>query len=391
MPMRGIRRKLSGWLCVLLVGLTACGVPAAESSIPVVSDPAGSPAAPVELRGVWVSYLELEGLLTGADERRAQAQLDALMDTCKAQGLNTVFFHTRAHGDAYYASRAYPAAASAAGLLAAGFDPLAYAVAAAHARGLALHAWINPYRIGTDEARAVAGIPHFEKNGVWYYDPAAEAARGVVLDGVREILEGYAVDGVHFDDYFYPAGMSVAAESFETVPEGIAVDDWRRTQVDALISGVYGLCREHGKLFGISPAARIDYCRETLCADVALWMRQPGYIDYICPQIYTGFQHSSRPFPAVLEEWLALPRHEGLAFYGGLALYKAGLEEDMYAGNGRGEWAENHDILARQLRLLRQRQTDGFVLFRYAQLTDTAPAVQAEREHFLMELHGGTP
>lgn len=389
--MNDMRRWCSGWLCALLAGLTACGAPTAESTVPVASTPAEEPTAPVEMRGVWVSYLELDGLLTGAAAEQAQVQLDALMDTCKAQGLNTVFFHTRAHGDAYYASRVYPAAASAAGLLAAGVDPLAYAVAAAHSRGLALHAWVNPYRIGADPSRAVAEVPRFQKDGVWYYDPAAETARALVLNGVRELLDGYAVDGVHFDDYFYPAGMSAAAEDFETVPEGIAVGDWRRTQVDALISGVYGLCRGHGKPFGVSPAARLDYCRETLCADVALWMRQPGYIDYVCPQIYSGFQHSSRPFPAVLEEWLALPRHKGLAFYGGLAFYKAGLAEDKYAGNGKGEWAESHDILARQLQLLRQRQADGFILFRYAQLTDTAPAVQAERERFLTELRGETP
>lgn len=389
--MRWIRCLQNGLLIVLLAGLTACGAPAAESSVPAAPVPAGEPTAPVEMRGVWVSYLELDWLLTGAAPAQARTQLDAVFDTCRAQGLNTVFFHVRAHGDAYYASRVYPAAASAEGLLAAGFDPLAYAVEAAHVRGLALHAWINPYRLGGEESRAAADIPRFEKNGVWYYDPAADAARALVLDGVRELLDGYAVDGIHFDDYFYPAAMSTAAESFEAVPDGMSVGDWRRAQVDTLISGVYGLCRGRGKPFGVSPAARLDYCREALCADVALWMRQPGYIDYVCPQIYSGFQHSSRPFPAVLEEWLALPRHEGLAFYGGLALYKAGLEEDKYAGDGKGEWAESHDILARQLQLLRQRQADGFILFRYAQLTDTAPAVQAERERFYMELHGKTP
>lgn len=385
------RNRLRGWLWSALVLLTGCGAPAAESSAPAAPVLPDESAVSAELRGVWVSFLELDELLAGVDGVEAQARLDAMMDTCRAQGLNAVFFHTRAHGDAYYASRVYPAAASAAELLAAGFDPLAYAVKAAHIQGLTLHAWVNPYRIGADEVRAVVGIPRFEKNGVWYYDPAAEAARGLVLDGVREILDGYAVDGIHFDDYFYPAGMSAAAESFETVPEGVAVGDWRRTQVDALISGVYGLCRGRGRLFGISPAARIDYCRETLCADVALWMRQPGYIDYVCPQIYSGFRHGSRPFPAVLEEWLALPRRTGLALYGGLALYKAGLAEDPYAGDGKGEWAQSHDILARQLRLLRQRQADGFILFRYAQLTDTAPAVQAEWERFLTELHGAMP
>ena len=333
-----------------------------------------------------MSFLELDGLLDTSNPAVAKARLDEIMDTCRAQALNTVFFHVRAHGDAFYASRVFPAATAAQALLQAGFDPLAYAVESAHARGLALHAWINPYRIGEEASRGVTGIARFEKAGVWYYDPSSEAARALVLDGVREILDGYAVDGVHFDDYFYPPGMSGEAESFESVPAGMDVADWRCIQVDALVGGVYGLCRSRGRVFGISPAARMDYCRQKLGADVALWMRQPGYIDYICPQIYFGFAHSSSPFPDTLREWLALPRRKGLPVYVGLALYKAGLAEDSYAGDGRGEWAASHDILARQLTALRQSGAQGFILFRYAQLTDDRAAVREEWKRFSAEL-----
>ncbi len=342
-----------------------------RSEAPTAPQPETPTTATEEIRGVWVSYLELDGLLTGASPTDAAARLDGLLDTCKESGMNTVFFHARAHSDAYYASAVFPPAKVATALLASGFDPLGYAVDAAHKRGLTLHAWINPYRIGEDKANAVlngdTGV--FQKGGVWYYNPASPDARRAALDGVREILARYAVDGIHFDDYFYPAEMTAQAESFESVPDGIAVADWRRTQVDLLVSGVYGLAHAAGKPFGISPSALIDANRDNAYADVAAWMAGAGYIDYICPQIYFGFEHATRPFPKTLAAWEALPRREGVALIIGLALYKAGTD-DPYAGDGRAEWREHDDIIARQVTAIRAGDAaDGFVLFRFAHLT----------------------
>lgn len=334
-----------------------------------------------ELRGVWVSYLDLDPLLTGADPITAAARLDTLLDTCKDSGMNAVFFHVRAYSDAYYSSAVFPPAESAAGLLADGFDPLAHAVDAAHERGLAIHAWINPYRIGKDKEAAVLDDEEdiFQKDGVWYYNPASPAARRAVLNGVREILGNYAVDGIHFDDYFYPAGMAAQAEAFETVPDGIAVADWRRAQVDMLVSGVCGLTRADARVFGISPSALISSVRDTAYADVAAWMAQAGYIDYICPQIYFGFENTAHPFTETLAAWKSLPRHEGVALYIGLSLYKAGAV-DTYAGDGCTEWCEHDDIIARQVATIRAGgAADGFALFRFAHLT----AAQKEMTNLL--------
>lgn len=324
-----------------------------------------------EIRGAWVSYLDLDPLLAGAKPTDAAARLDGLLDTCKKSGMNTVFFHVRAHSDAYYRSAIFPPAESAAALLADGFDPLAHAVSAAHERGLAIHAWINPYRIGENKTTAAlyGDTNIFQKNGVWYYNPASPDARRAVLDGVREILDRYAVDGIHFDDYFYPPGMAAQAEVFETVPDGITVADWRRAQVDLLVSGVYGLAHAAGRPFGISPSALIAANRDTAYADVAAWMAQAGYVDYVCPQIYFGFDNVAHPFKDTLAAWEGLPRREGVALYIGLALYKAGAD-DPYAGDGRAEWCEHDDILARQVTMLRASgAADGFVLFRFAHLT----------------------
>ncbi len=365
-------RLMALCLCAALT-LAGCGAPAPVTES---APPAPMRDTPAELRGVWVSYIELDGLLTDADEATARQRLDEVMDTCAARGLGAVFFHVRAFGDAYYPSAVYPPAAAAAPLLAAGFDPLAYALEAAHSRGLTLHAWVNPYRIGR---KAPADTAHtFQQDGVYYYDPGSTEARRLVLAGIRELLAGYAVDGIHFDDYFYPAGLDgEQAEPFETPPPAVAVGDWRRQQVNGLVSAVWSLCHQAGRVFGVSPAARPAACRETAYADVALWLRQRGYVDYLCPQIYYGFTHATAPFEAVLAQWTALPRHSEAALYVGLALYKAGLTDDPYAGDGRGEWATGRDILARQLTAARRSgQVTGFVLFRYGNITQGGAAAE---------------
>lgn len=352
-----MKRRFFVVLTALAVLIGGCAAP----STPIPSPP----QSPTEWRGVWVSYLELDSLLRGVDAVTAAARLDTVMDTCRARGMNTVIFHVRAHSDAYYPSAIYPPADAVEALLCEGFDPLGYAIEAAHARGLTLHAWINPYRIGNTADNAVSDDA-FLYDGIYYYNPAADSVRRAVLDGIRELL-AYDVDGVHFDDYFYPTGLGENAATFESVPEGMTAADWRRTQVDALVSAVSGLTRRAGKAFGISPVGLPQKARDEHYADVARWMATAGYIDYICPQIYYGFEHEQHPFDATLATWAAMPRADSVALYIGLALYKGGLADDTYAGGGRQEWARRDDIIARQVTAVRT-VADGFALFRYAHL-----------------------
>lgn len=342
------RRWLAVWvaLCLLLSGCAARKSP--------------SPAA-TGLRGVWVSYLDLIPLLTDADPTTAAEKLDRLMDICVEQGLNTVFLHVRSHGDAYYASSVYPVATSAENLVEQGFDPLAHAVKAAHQRGLHLHAWINPYRLNGPADHS------FQKGDGWYLNPADEAARQRILSGVEEILARYEVDGIHFDDYFYPSGMAAQGEPFESIPDGADVTLWRQTQVDSLIGQTYRLCEQRGRQFGVSPMADLDKCRTDAYADVERWLSRAGYVHYVCPQLYTGFAHQTQPFDALLKRWSNLPRRDEVRLYIGLPLYKAGLADDSYAGSGNTEWAQNTDVIKRQILSLRE-VADGFVLFRYAHL-----------------------
>ena len=335
-----------------------------EQPVSPTPEPAPTPTADTTMRGVWLSYIELDEMLSNANPATATAAIQHAMDVCVSAGLNAVFFHTRAHGDAYYPSAVWPPAETAQSVMAKGFDPLACAVTEAHKRGLELHAWINPYRLGTKPTEA--GVS-FEKSGVWYLAPNDPVARQSILDGVREILTNYAVDGIHFDDYFYPAGMANVAEPFEDVPDGADVTLWRQTQVDTLVSGVYGLCHQYGKVFGVSPMADVERGQTEAYADATRWMTAAGYIDYICPQLYTGFRHQTKPFLPLLQQWMQLPRRKNIKLYIGLALYKVGLEEDPYAGTGADEWNVDADIIPRQIKAIKD-VTDGYVLFRYGNL-----------------------
>lgn len=380
--MRFLKRVLPLLLCLFL-----CGCRGGHTGEPPVSE--GTPtrtAAKDEtvhhdtLSGVWLSYIELDAAFKNADPAAAAAYLDGVMRACRAHGINTVFFHVRAHSDAYYASSVYAPADSVKTLLSAGFDPLSYAIKAAHAHNISLHAWINPYRIGEDKSRAVCA-DIFAVGDKWYYIPSSDTAVRKILDGVREIVCNYAVDGVQYDDYFYPSGMPATAQAFETPPAGVSLAAYRKAAVNRLIAGTCSAVhRRVGCVFGVSPAGNRPRTQERLFADTALWLSVTGYIDYLCPQLYSGFDNGALPFCTEADDFAALPRADGVKLYAGLALYKAGLP-DGYAGDGRDEWQKGGDILCRQAAYAKEKGYDGVAVFRFDHLVSPAdgiPKTEAE-------------
>ncbi len=337
-----------------------------------------APAISGELRGAWVSYIELEELFkTCTTPAKAKAALDTMMSDLASYGINAVFFHVRANSDAYYSSSIFKAAASAKKLLAVGFDPLKYAVEAAHKRGMQLHAWVNPYRAGKQTAYLVAGIPTFtDTAGRYYYVPTSAAAQKLILDGVRELLNNYAVDGIQYDDYFYPSGVlgkntvysfeSADYEAYKTAGGTLSVGDWRRAGVDNLIAGTHTLTSAKQKVFGVSPAINAENTYTALYADCRKWLAQAGYVDYLCPQIYTGFEHSTQPFNKAVDTWQGYKRHSSVSLYFGVALYKIGSYTDAYAGVGKTEWKTHNDIMKRSVQYLRSKRVLGIAFYSYS-------------------------
>lgn len=352
-----------------------------------------------ELRGVWLSYYEIDVDNSRNTIESYASYINSLFDLFEPYGITDVFVHVRAYADAMYKSSVYPVSFYAAGEQGGElpFDCLEVICRIASERNVKVHAWVNPYRVynGTD----INELSDDNKAKQWYnenstedvvvvgdkiyFNPSSQKARQLVVDGAREIMQNYNVTGVHIDDYFYPPDCgdfdSQQYNSYISSGGTMSLEDWRRDNVNRLVKELYTTVKSFGtdKIFSISPAGNINNNFNSLYADVALWSRG-GYADMIIPQIYYGFEHSVQPFEACTRQWLSL-RGEGIKMPVGLSLYKAGTE-DSYAGVGVNEWMTRDDIIARQVECLRREKSDGFVVFscEFFDDTDTAKAKELE-------------
>ena len=355
-----------------------------------------APAAPDEVRGVWLSYLDLGPMLQNRSRSAFTSSIGEAFDQIRDLGLNTVFAQVRPFGDALYDSAYFPASylftGEEGGIGEAPYDALEIMVEEAHSRGLRIEAWINPYRVRANGNKALS-----DDNPAWdllesggavrydggiYYDPGSEEARDLIVDGVREIVENYDVDGIHFDDYFYPAGAgsSFDAESYAASGSSMSLGNWRREQVNILVRRVYNAVGSD-KVFGISPAGNNENNYSSLYCDVEEWLTNPGYVDYICPQVYFGFNNSLKPYKSTVREFNDMISQSGVKLYVGLAAYKIG--DSQYGA----EWASNTDIMARQVADARGlSRYGGFALYRYDSLFNPASGVAWAVEEELANL-----
>lgn len=397
-------QRAIGWVAAFLLAVGMLFLPVSKAYAGPVSG--GSPGSG-EMRGVWVSYLDWNGW--AKDEAGYKKAMDQTLDLCVQKGLNAVFLQVRPDGDAMYPSQYFPWSKFASGKQGKnpGYDPLAYAVQAAHQRGLQLHAWINPYRITGYLNRysdlcasnpAIAWAKDGDssndrwvlcQNGEYYYNPAIPQVRQLIIDGVKEIVTNYEVDGIHFDDYFYPNLDDSKAETWFDYPEyqasgtSLSVAAWRRNNVNELVRGVYGAVKSirPQALFGISPEGYLQNLRKDTrqFTDVDAWMTQSGYVDYLMPQIYWGFeakqngQAAGYAFANCLNEWVTLKKKGNVKLYVGLALYKTGT--DAVDGNEVPEWQRYHDIMKREVQAGRATgQVSGYCFYDLPSLTRASAA-----------------
>lgn len=346
-----------------------------------------SVSAANEVRGIWLSYLDLGPLLKNRSKSQFTASIREVFDNIADLGLNTVYAQVRPFGDALYDSDYFPASYLFTGtegkIGGAPYDALKIMVEEAHDRGLKLEAWINPYRVYTSSRNLSDDNPALEMletgdalryDGGVYYNPGSPVARELIVAGVREIVEGYDVDGIHFDDYFYPpnAPATFDAETYEEADTDLTLAAWRREQVDILVKEVYSAV-SGGKVFGISPAGNNDNNYNSLYCNVGKWLTNSGYVDYICPQVYFGFNNSIKPYASTVDEFNDLITKSGVKLYVGLAAYKIGD-----AQQGGAEWVDNTDIMARQVEYAReQSRYGGFALYRYDSLFNPGSGVAA--------------
>ena len=395
---------LGGSVSAALTYYLLRSIPAGNNAEPAPSPQAApNPALPSgEWRAVWVSYLEFAEM-DFSSEGAFRADAAALMDNCLSLGLNTVIAQVRPFGDALYRSSLFPWSHLCTGVQGQdpGFDPLDVLLQEAHTRGISVEAWVNPYRL-----RSSAAMPPNLADGnlanthpEWvctvdeglYLNPAEPAAADYVVQGVAELVQNYAVDGIHFDDYFYPTtDESIDAAQFAASGAG-NLAAWRRENVTALVRAVHDTVKAADPTlrFGISPQGNPDNDENQQYSDVTGWLASGGgdaVVDYLCPQVYWGqgfalHNGSTRfAFENIVPAWLAYPRAADVALYFGLGAYRVGVGDGGANADSVSQWCTG-SALARQVTDLRSAGVGGWALYRYGSLfrSDESGLAAAER------------
>jgi uncharacterized lipoprotein YddW (UPF0748 family) len=307
-----------------------------------------------ELRGAWIATVY--GLdypsRAGLNAAEARAEIAAILELMRSTGLNAAFFQVRPESDALYRSDLEPWSRFLTGTQGAdpGYDPLAIAIEEAHARGIELHAWINPYRAKAS-AGSTAVAPHvtitLADHAIHYgeavtMDPGAAPVRDHVVAVIRDIVRRYDVDGIHFDDYFYP--YPVAGETFDDADTyaayqagggALSLADWRRENVNLLVGAVAAMLEQEKPWvrFGISPfgiyrpgmpegITGLDAYASIYC-DSLRWLTE-GWIDYVAPQLYWPTTQTAQAYGALIEWWADRAFENGRYVFAGNALSRVG-------------------------------------------------------------------
>lgn len=352
-----------------------------------------------EMRGVWVSYMELT-MENEKDksQKRFTEKFEEIAENCKNLGYNTLVVQVRPFCDALYKSDYFPWSHILTGEQGKNpnYDPLKIICDVCREKNLNIHAWINPYRISTQNSPSELSEnnPYVKDSSVGfktqsgtYLDPSNENARRLIIDGIEEIVSNYDIDAIQFDDYFYPADMGSEDDTQyrEYINgcenESMTLEEWRKANVNLLISEVYLRIHsiKNNVEFGISPQGNINN-NDKLFADVQLWCTTKGYIDYICPQIYFSLDNPALTFEDSLQSWCELDFASNVNLYVGLAGYKAGTDDD------EGTWLNDDNILAQEYNIICENEkTSGLMMYSYASLFSDDG--KKEMENFYNELN----
>lgn len=352
-----------------------------------------------EMRGVWVSYMELT-MENEKDksQKRFTEKFEEIAENCKNLGYNTLVVQVRPFCDALYKSDYFPWSHILTGEQGKNpnYDPLKIICDVCREKNLNIHAWINPYRISTQNSPSELSEnnPYVKDSSVGfktqsgtYLDPSNENARRLIIDGIEEIVSNYDIDAIQFDDYFYPADMGSEDDTQykEYINgcenESMTLEEWRKANVNLLISEVYLRIHsiKNNVEFGISPQGNINN-NDKLFADVQLWCTTRGYIDYICPQIYFSLDNPALTFEDSLQSWCELEFASNVNLYVGLAGYKAGTDDD------EGTWLNDDNILAQEYNIICENEkANGLMMYSYTSLFSDDG--KKEMENFYNELN----
>lgn len=341
-----------------------------------------------EFRGVWVATVDnIDWPSSGNFNTDSQkVEFIKLLDMHQRNGMNAMIVQIRPCTDAFYPSQYEPWSQWLTGVQGQPpspyYDPLEFMIAETHKRNMVFHAWMNPYRAIFNVNTSTVSATHITRlHPEWfitygekmYFDPGNKLAQQYVTAVVKDVVNRYKVDAIHFDDYFYPYPIEGTAfkddDSFKLYGNGLSKQDWRRGNTDSIIAALSAVIKmENQKCqFGISPfgvwrnqdrdpvngsktiGALTNY--DDLYADILLWLKN-GWIDYVAPQLYWEFGHKRAPYEVLLDWW---NKHTyGKHCYIGLGIYRA---------NSNAAW-QDYMLLPRQIEALRNAPNiKGMIFF----------------------------
>ena len=403
---------------------------------------------PVELRGVWVATVDnidvaRQNGTTEVAKKAYKQKLQDIIDKVAYYGMNTIFFQIRPANDAFYESQYNPWSQFLAGRgVDPGWDVLSWFLDECHSKGIEVHAWLNPYRVSSSNivsnsmtaeelrnvklsfrAQVKADQPNIDnpvvngtdeeyleavvagKEGKLILNPSRDTTINHINNTIREIIENYDVDGIHFDDYFYPSGgieAGIDAKDYSTyLANGgkLSIADFRRDNVNRMVESVHNIIEEYNALnpehpvaFGISPAAvwapSSEKCHDSrgqeggmnvicgsyssyndLYADTRLWVRNE-WINYILPQNYYNY---GEEYQEVASWWSREVANKNVRLYIGTPLYRVSEFKDSQLITKQMNYIESTTLT--------RMYVDGYVMFSYKNLSSSneylAPADQA--------------
>ena len=326
-------------------------------------------------RGAWiatVANIDWPSAEAVGNSLRQQQEMVFLLDSLQSLGVNAIIFQVRPTADALYYSELEPVSRWLTGKtgrwgVQMPYDPLELVLREAHARGMEVHVWLNPYRLTLKDYPLPEATAHvlkacaFQYNNQWYLDPGKEDTQAWICMVVSDIVSRYDIDAIHMDDYFYPypvKGHSIPDRAtYEANPRGFSnINDWRRDNVNTIIRELHTVIKslKPEVQFGISPfgvyrndstlgiqAGMTNY--DDLYADIVLWMKE-GWIDYVVPQLYWEIGRKGVDY-ATLARWWADNSH-GCRLYIGMAPYR--LIDQPTSKQKTSAWATGNEIM-RQL------------------------------------------
>lgn len=367
-------------------------------------------SGPKELRGMWLTSVSNSDFPSkpGLSEAQIKQEYIGWLNLAQKLNHNAIFVHVRPSGDAFWPSDYVPWSYWLTGRtdgIGPGWDPMRFMVDETHKRGLEFHAWFNPYKASQEGAVAdlpathvlrshpdwAVGYPATGSGRRLYYDPGNPDARTYVEDSILEVVRKYDVDGIHFDDFFYPYPSGRQAfpdgKSFALYGRGEELGDWRRDNVNTFVREMDSRIKtiKPWVKFGISPfgiwrnsdtdsrGSKTSGLQayDAIYADTRKWV-QEGWLDYIVPQLYWNIGFKVADYAILLKWWTDLTTNSKVQLYIGQADYRIGQS---------GPWKDPAE-LDRQIALNQAAGVDGSVHFTARNLrSDPLGAVTRYRDN----------